>query len=196
MLFRSQEKIRTETKDFNALNEFEKFILNRGYLYDTEEELKAGYDRAWKASHGIMVTAEEFAAEIKSRVKWDKELNVSPLYEVLSRLVKEKKLKPGDVFQYAVYTWCLRNPKNSGEEGRDIYKGKDYLRGGRSAGLLFSVGKLRGGDYYKGLHREKDLDLVCILADGSQLERSLYMLADFAVGSHPQGYIPDRKSVV
>ena len=106
-----QEKIRTETKDFNALNEFEKFILNRGYLYDTEEELKAGYDRAWKASHGIMVTAEEFAAEIKSRVKWDKELNVSPLYEVLSQLVKEKKLKPGDVFQYAVYTWCLRNPK-------------------------------------------------------------------------------------
>ena len=64
-----QEKIRTETKDFNALNEFEKFILNCGYLYDTEEELKAGYDRAWKASHGIMVTAEEFAAEIKSRVK-------------------------------------------------------------------------------------------------------------------------------
>lgn len=26
---------------------------------------------------------------------------------------------------------------------------------------------------------KKDLDLVCILADGSQLERSLYMLADF-----------------
>lgn len=27
---------------------------------------------------------------------------------------------------------------------------------------------------------KKDMDLVCILADGSQLERSLYMLADFA----------------
>ena len=125
---------------------------------------------------GICMTQKR----IESRVKWDKELDVLPLYDVLSRFVKEKKLKPGDVFQYAVYTWCLRNPKNSGEEGRDIYKGKDYLRGGRSAGLLFSVGKLRGGDYYKGLHREKDLDLVCILADGSQLERSLYMLADFA----------------
>ena len=106
-----QEKIRTETKDFNALNEFEKFILNRGYLYDTEEELKAGYDRAWKASHGIMVTAEEFAAEVKSRVKRDKELDVSPLYEVLSQLVKEKKLTPGEVFSYAVYTWCLRKPE-------------------------------------------------------------------------------------
>ena len=104
-------KIRTETKDFNALNDFEKFILDRGYLYDTEAKLKAGYDRAWKACHGIMVTEEEFAAEVKSRVKWDKELDVSPLYEVLSRLVKENKLKPGDVFQYAVYTWCLRNPE-------------------------------------------------------------------------------------
>ena len=106
-----QEKIRRETKDFNALNDFEKFILNRGYLYDTEEELKAGYDRAWKASHGIMVTAEEFAAEVKSRVKWDKELDVSPMYEVLSQLVKEKKLTPGEVFSYAVYTWCLRKPE-------------------------------------------------------------------------------------
>ena len=106
-----QEKIRTETKDFNALNEFEKFVLDRGYLYDTEEELKAGYDRAWKSRHGIMVTAEEFAAEVKSRVKWDKKLDVSSLYEVLSRLVQENKLKPSEAFQYAVYTWCLRNPE-------------------------------------------------------------------------------------
>lgn len=105
------DKIRTETKDFNSLNDFEKFILDRGYLYDTEEELKAGYDRAWKASHGIMVTVEEFAAEVKSRIKWDKTLDVSPLYDVLSRLVKEKKLTPGELFGYAVYSWCLREPE-------------------------------------------------------------------------------------
>jgi len=36
------DKIRTTTQDFSKLNEFEKFILDRGYLYDTEEELKAG----------------------------------------------------------------------------------------------------------------------------------------------------------
>lgn len=34
------DKIRAETKDFNALNDFEKFVLKCGYLYDTEEELK------------------------------------------------------------------------------------------------------------------------------------------------------------
>ena len=32
------DKIRSETKDFNALNDFQKFILNRGYMYDTEED--------------------------------------------------------------------------------------------------------------------------------------------------------------
>lgn len=105
------DKIRTETEDFNSLNDFEKFILDRGYLYDTEAELKAGYDRSWKARHGILVTAEEFAAEVKSRVKWDKALDTSELYETLVRLVQEKKLNPGEVFGYAVYTWCLRNPE-------------------------------------------------------------------------------------
>ena len=105
------DKIRAETKDFNALNDFEKFVLKCGYLYDTEEELKAGYDRSWKASHGILVTAEEFDAEIKSRVKWDKTLDTSKLYETLVRLVQEKKLTPGEVFGYAVYTWCLRKPE-------------------------------------------------------------------------------------
>ena len=106
-----QEKLRTETKDFNALNEFENFILGQGYLYDTEEEAKAGYDRMRKAGRGEMLTAEEFATEVKSRVKWDKELDVSQLYKDLSRLVTEKKLEPRDVFEYAVYTWCLRKPE-------------------------------------------------------------------------------------
>lgn len=105
------DKIRTTTQDFSKLNDFEKFILDRGYLYDTEEELKAGYDRSWKARHEILVTAEEFDAEIKSRVKWDKALDTAKLYETLVRLVQEKKLTPGDVMQYAVYTWCLRKPE-------------------------------------------------------------------------------------
>lgn len=104
------EKIRA-TADAANLTDFEKFVLDRGYLYETEESLKAGYDRAWKAHHGILLTAEEFTAEVKSRVKWDKGLDVSPLYDVLSRLVRENKLNPGEVYGYAVYTWCLRNPE-------------------------------------------------------------------------------------
>lgn len=105
------DNIRTTTQDFSKLNDFEKFILDRGYLYDTEEELKAGYDRLWKARHGILVTAEEFDAEIKSRVKRGKALETEKLYETLARFVQEKKLTPGDVMQYAVYTWCLRKPE-------------------------------------------------------------------------------------
>ena len=104
-------KIRTETKDFNALNDFKKFILERGYLYNTEEELKAGYDRVWKSRHGIMVTAEEFAEEVKSRFMGIEVPDTLPLYEVLSQLVRKEKLKPSDAFQYAAYCWCLRNPE-------------------------------------------------------------------------------------
>lgn len=105
------QKIRAEYSTTAELSDFEKFILERGYLYDTEEELKAGYDRLWKATHGILVTAEEFSAEVKSRVKWDKTLDTSELYETLVQLVKEKKMKPGEVFGYAAYTWCLRKPE-------------------------------------------------------------------------------------
>ncbi len=57
------EKIRTTTEDFSKLTDFEKFVLDNGYKYKTEMSLKAGYDRHWKAYHGIMLTAEEFAAE-------------------------------------------------------------------------------------------------------------------------------------
>jgi len=59
------DKIRTTTQDFSKLNDFEKIILGRRYLYDTEEELKARYDRPWKASHGILVTAAEFTVEAR-----------------------------------------------------------------------------------------------------------------------------------
>ena len=44
-------------------------------------------------------------------MKWDKALDTAKLYETLVRLVQEKKLTPGDVMQYAVYTWCLRKPE-------------------------------------------------------------------------------------
>ena len=62
------EKIR-ETADFANLKPFEKFVLDNGYLYDSSDALKAGYDRAWKAQHGITLTEEEFAAEVMSRGK-------------------------------------------------------------------------------------------------------------------------------
>ena len=108
---RLSDKLRTETQNFNSLSDFERFVLDRGYLYDTEEELQAGYARVLKASRGILITAEEFAAEVKSRVKWDRTLDATRVYETLTVLVQEQKLAPGEVFGYAVNTWCLRHPE-------------------------------------------------------------------------------------
>ncbi len=104
------KEIRMTTQDDSKRSFFEKFVLDHGYLFKMEEKLQAGYDRYWKAIHEIMITAEEFAAEVKSR-KRGKELDVSDLYEVLSGLVREEKLTASDVYQYAVHGWCLQNPE-------------------------------------------------------------------------------------
>ena len=68
--------------------------------------LKAGYDRNWKASHGITLTAEEFAAEAGKQYSE----TAAEVYDILSRFVQEKKLSAADLFRYARFKWCLRDP--------------------------------------------------------------------------------------
>ena len=60
------ERIRANA-DASKLTDFEKFVLDRGYMFATEADLKAGYDRKWKANHGIALTLEEFTAEAECR---------------------------------------------------------------------------------------------------------------------------------
>ena len=100
------EKIRESTADFSKISDFDKFVLDNGYRYATKEELQAGYDRHWKARHNILVTMEEFLAEA-GRKQSDP---AAGTYEVLVRLVEEKKLRPGEVLGYAHYHWCLNTP--------------------------------------------------------------------------------------
>lgn len=101
------EKIR-ETADFANLKPFEKFVLDNGYLYDSSDALKDGYDRAWKAQHGITLTEEEFAAEVMSRGKL---VDASGLYETVMEHVNAGRLTAGDVMQYAHYRWCVNRPE-------------------------------------------------------------------------------------
>lgn len=100
-------QIREITTDYNSLSDFEKFVLDNGYRYTTHEELRDGYNRHWKAAHDVLITMEEFLAEA------EKELGdpAADVYEVLVRLVEEKKLKPGDLLGYAHYHWCLDKPE-------------------------------------------------------------------------------------
>lgn len=99
------EKIRA-TANTGNLPQFEKFVLDRGYEFPTEEGLKAAYDRVWRASHGIMATREEFLAEANLRRDHP---NAADTYDALAELVAEKKLSPGSVLGYARFCWCLDN---------------------------------------------------------------------------------------
>jgi len=110
-----EEKIRAEAQDFSKLSEFERFVLNSGYRFDTKEGLKAGFDRRQKTNDGIMLTEEEFAAECRPcfirEADYTPPAAVSEVYKILIRLVEEEKLTPGDVFLYAANRWCLNEPE-------------------------------------------------------------------------------------
>lgn len=112
------ENIRTNTKDFSKLSHFEKFILDKGWAYKTEETLRAGYDRAWKCSHDILLTESEFITEAGEHYEPEK---LKATYAALVGMVEQKKITASEVYRYAYYGWCLRNPEAiiAYEEGRD-----------------------------------------------------------------------------
>lgn len=101
------EKIRETTTDFSKISHFDKFVLDRGYKYKTEGELKAAYDRAWRASHNILITLEDFLAETEKKP----DEPAADTYEALVKFVEEKKLQPRDVMEYARFRWCLNRPE-------------------------------------------------------------------------------------
>ena len=92
------------------MTDYEKFIHERGYAYNTEEELKAGYDRCWKASHNEPLTEDEFIAEVKPSDE-DRLQKAKETYAALVALVTKKALSPSDIYKYAYYRWCASNPQ-------------------------------------------------------------------------------------
>ena len=61
------QKIRDTTENYNSLIEFERFVLDRGFEFQTKATLKVGYDRLWKSRHGIFLSEEEFLAEAEPK---------------------------------------------------------------------------------------------------------------------------------
>lgn len=105
------EKIRSEKKEFSNLSDFEKFVLDHGFQYETKSELQAGYDRHWKAYHDILVTQDEFIVEVGKKPDDPNSDQLILVYKTLVSLVEAKKLRPGEVFGYAYYHWCLNSPE-------------------------------------------------------------------------------------
>lgn len=119
------DKIRAETTDFGSLPDFEKFVLDRGFYYDTEEALKAAYDRAWKSRHNILITEDDFVAEAgkggsNTFSQWNEEAT-RETYKALAALAAAGKITNSEVYAYAVFGWCIRKPEAivAYQEGRD-----------------------------------------------------------------------------
>ena len=68
--------------------------------------MKAAYDRYWKCTREIMLTLDEFIAE----AELDDIETLKAVYEKLADFVSQKKLRSSEVYRYAKYKWCLKNP--------------------------------------------------------------------------------------
>lgn len=103
-----REKVVTHA---NRLSEFDTFVLNKGHRYRTRKELDAGYERHWKAARNILISLDEFITEAGKTLHDPASDQTIKVYEALVNLVEEKKLRPGEVFDYARYYWCLNSPE-------------------------------------------------------------------------------------
>lgn len=111
MLMQSIRKAISENPSHKP-SKFERFVLDRGFLFETDEALKAGYDRYWKSGHNIIMTVDEFIeeAELGAHPFSEEEKDIAKeVYEVLNKFVNKGILKCFDVYGYARYNWCLDN---------------------------------------------------------------------------------------
>ena len=99
-------------------------------MFATEADLKAGYDRKWKANHGIALTLEEFTAEAECRGR--KLDTLQEVYRVISEHIKAGRLTAGALMDYAYYAWCLRKPEAIIAYQIGTEKTRRFTRNGRS----------------------------------------------------------------
>lgn len=106
------EILRATTPSGAKPSDFDKFILDRGFEFDTEEDFKAGYDRRWKAAHDILFTEAEFITEAQGRYPSNYDTDtLAEVYAALVAQVEEKRLCPSEVCGYAHFKWCLHKPE-------------------------------------------------------------------------------------
>lgn len=96
-----------EKKSNLEMSDYEQFIHNRGCEFPNKKKLEDAYDRKWKSSRGILITKEEFVAEVGELYKDV----VGQFYSVIIELFNKRKLNALDVYLYAKLKWCIRNPE-------------------------------------------------------------------------------------
>lgn len=153
------DKIRAKTTNFEKLPDFEKFVLDRGFYYDTEEKLKAAYDRAWKSRHGILITEDEFVTEAgkgdgNKLSQWG-EGATREAYVKLAEFAAAGKISNSEVYSYAVHCWCIRKPEAivAYQEGRDKWIVNNCAEEITEEAARFSVIRLTDARSENGLKR-------------------------------------------
>ena len=72
------------------MTDYEQFIHDYGYKYTEEATMKAAYDRAWKAQHGIALTEDEFIAEVEPKDDAQRKA-AKDTFDALLYMVEQKK---------------------------------------------------------------------------------------------------------
>lgn len=83
-------------------------------MFETDEALKAGYDRYWKSGRKILITADEFVAEAELGLNpfpEEKRETIKEVYEILVESVRKNIISHFNVYEYARNSWCLDCPE-------------------------------------------------------------------------------------
>ena len=100
------DKLRSNLK--GAPSDLERFILDRGHKYDTQDALEAAYDRKYHADHGVLLTLDEFTAEAGEF--YDAEV-LKAVYDKLKEFYELHRLTARELYNFARFKWCLKHPE-------------------------------------------------------------------------------------
>jgi hypothetical protein len=100
------DKLRSNLK--GAPSDLERFILDCGYKYDTQDALEAAYDRKYHADHDVLLTLDEFMAE--SGKNYDVEV-LKAVYDKLKEFYELHRLTARELYNFARFKWCLKHPE-------------------------------------------------------------------------------------
>ena len=107
-----REKMSEDPSDQPSI--FDKFVLDRGFLFKSEEELKAGYDRYWKSTRNILITADEFIVESElgsCPFSDEKREKAKEVYGILANYADKSIISTEEVYSFAKHNWCLDRPE-------------------------------------------------------------------------------------
>ena len=100
------DKLRSNLK--GAPSDLERFILDRGHEYNTQDALEAAYDRKYHADHGVLLTLDEFTAEAGKN--YDAEV-LKAVYDKLKEFYELHHLTARELYNFARFKWCLKHPE-------------------------------------------------------------------------------------